>query len=160
VRVLRDEVAGFLLEHGPSTSSQIAAGVRARRNSVDEELLAGPFVVAPTPEGANHRARHWVGLPVASCRVPSGQGRAAAMLGVLRDGRKHSRVEIFKAAGRFFLTNNAASELRAKGYDVRHGRDGGLDVYWLASPATSVIRARRGSTLAQPRIVDVERAAA
>lgn len=57
--------------------------------------------------------------------------RADKMLAVLQDGRKHTRHDIFRAAGEFFLTNNAASELRGRGVDVRHGKQDGADVYWL-----------------------------
>jgi len=54
------------------------------------------------------------------------------MLAVLSDGRAHSRDDIFRACGRFMLTNNAASELRACGYDVRHELQDRVHVYRLA----------------------------
>jgi hypothetical protein len=56
--------------------------------------------------------------------------RALLMLEVLRDGRPHTRREIFDHAG-FLLTNNAASELRAMGYDVQQSRErvDGVNVY-------------------------------
>ena len=57
--------------------------------------------------------------------------RADRMLAVLRDGREHSRQDIFDRAG-FMLTNNAASELRAQGHNVIHSKRDGLDVYQLA----------------------------
>ena len=63
--------------------------------------------------------------------------RADRMLEVLRDGRPHSRREIFDRAG-FMLTNNAASELRARGLDVRQWREDGVYVYKLLSEAESV----------------------
>jgi len=47
--------------------------------------------------------------------------RADKMLEVLRDGRPHTRRDLFERCG-FFLTNNAAAELRARGYDVRQSR--------------------------------------
>lgn len=50
------------------------------------------------------------------------------MLEVLRDGRDHSRQDIFDAHG-YMLTNNAAAELRARGYDIQHSKHDGLDVY-------------------------------
>lgn len=56
--------------------------------------------------------------------------RADKLFAVLRDGREHSRQDVFDAEG-FMLTNNAAAELRARGYDVRHRRRGGLDMYQL-----------------------------
>jgi hypothetical protein len=58
--------------------------------------------------------------------------RAELLLSVLADGRPHSRHEVFERVG-FMLTNNAASELRARGYDVEHKVDGGLHTYHLAS---------------------------
>ncbi len=150
-RDLQTEIAAFLAR-GPATGAAIAMGIRVRRAVVDEALLAGPFVEAPAPEGANPRARHWQTAPISSQPVPGGKTRAAAMLSVLADGRKRSRDEIFEAAGRFFLTNNAASELRAKGYDVRQGREGKLYVYWLVSARSSAAaaRARRGASVSKP----------
>lgn len=56
--------------------------------------------------------------------------RADKLLAVLQDGRAHSRQDVFDAYG-FCLTNNAASELRARGYDVEHRRKDGLDTYRL-----------------------------
>jgi hypothetical protein len=48
-------------------------------------------------------------------------GRAAKMLSVLRDGQPHTRAELHERSG-FYLTNNAASELRREvepqGYGV------------------------------------------
>jgi len=63
--------------------------------------------------------------------------RADRLYSVLRDGRPHSRQEVFDRVG-FMLTNNAASELRARGVPVEHRKDGGLDVYRLASPQLSL----------------------
>lgn len=45
--------------------------------------------------------------------------RAAKLHSVLRDGNPHSRRDIFERVG-FMLTNNAASELRAEGFNVVH----------------------------------------
>jgi biotin operon repressor len=60
--------------------------------------------------------------------------RAEKLLAVLQDGRPHSRREIQERVG-YFLTNNAASELRAKGYDVSYRREGRVDVYQLTTLA-------------------------
>ena len=56
--------------------------------------------------------------------------RADKMLSVLRDGKPHSRRDIFDRIG-FLLTNNAAAELRAQGHDVRQSREqvDGVTVY-------------------------------
>jgi hypothetical protein len=56
--------------------------------------------------------------------------RAARMLEVLRDGKPHTRRDLFNRIG-FFLCNNGASELRAAGYDVRQSRErvDGVNVY-------------------------------
>ena len=48
--------------------------------------------------------------------------RASRMLEVLRDGQRHSRRDLFERCG-FFLTNNAASELRAQGHDIEQTRE-------------------------------------
>lgn len=61
--------------------------------------------------------------------------RADKLLSVLQDGREHSRADVFQAYG-FMLTNNAASELRARGYEVEHRKKDGLDTYRLALEAT------------------------
>lgn len=55
--------------------------------------------------------------------------RADKMLAVLRDGRIHTRHDIWRAVGEFFLTNNAACELRARGLDVFY--DKSEDTYRL-----------------------------
>lgn len=49
----------------------------------------------------------------------NGTNRAARMYQVLQDGRAHSRAELFEHGG-FYLTNNAAAELRAQGHAVEH----------------------------------------
>ncbi len=157
-RNLPAEVAAFLVAHGASTSNQIAAGIRARRAAIDEVLLSGPFVEAPTPEGANPRARHWtdaVGQSQAVLASPKGQTRAAAMLAVLSDGRKHTRADIFKASGQFFLTNNAAAELRAQGYDVRKEQQGRhVIIYWLEPKRASVAAHRATRAKARSAIAE------
>lgn len=56
--------------------------------------------------------------------------RADKMLAVLLDGKPHSREDIFFRKG-FMLTNNAASELRAKGYDVEHWQEADVHYYRL-----------------------------
>ena len=56
--------------------------------------------------------------------------RAERLYSVLKDGRTYSRLEIFERVG-FMLTNNAASELRAIGFNVEHRREQGNDVYRL-----------------------------
>jgi hypothetical protein len=62
------------------------------------------------------------------------------MLAALEDGEWHERQEILSHSERFYLTNNAAAELRAKGYTIEHvkrGRD--EDWYLLAArPGESV----------------------
>ena len=56
-------------------------------------------------------------------RLPT-VNRADRMLAVLSSApRAFSRDEIFQRCGSFFLTNNAASELRARGYKVRRSTD-------------------------------------
>lgn len=63
--------------------------------------------------------------------------RAELLYTVLADGRLHSRHEIFRVCGEFFLTNNAASELRAKrGVVVVHTVKDGEHFYQLESALT------------------------
>ena len=58
--------------------------------------------------------------------------RADLLHSVLKDGREHTRREIFEQVG-YMLTNNAASELRARGHNVQHTRKGRVDAYQLVS---------------------------
>ena len=61
--------------------------------------------------------------------------RADLLYSVLKDGGRHSRRDIQQRVG-YFLTNNAASELRAylkpAGLDVVHTREGRVDFYELS----------------------------
>lgn len=57
--------------------------------------------------------------------------RAERMQRVLRDGRWHSRREIQEREG-WFLTNNAASELRARGLEIEQRRVKGIYEYRLS----------------------------
>lgn len=128
---LPSEVEDFLRVHGASTSNEIALGVRARRDDVDE-VLAGDaaFRRAAAPEGCSPRAAYFnvsYLVPQRPARVVS---RADRMLEVLKDGRPHSREEIFERVG-FMLTNNAASELRARGVEVDHRVERRIHVYQL-----------------------------
>lgn len=59
--------------------------------------------------------------------------RADRMLEALADGERHSRHEIFALAGCFFLTNNAAAELRARGLEIEQTRDAEEFYYRLVS---------------------------
>lgn len=129
---LHDEVAAFLAERGPSSSPEIATGIRARRGDVDRVLADGGFALAPRREGAHANARFFV----SSGRVPRSRGgmsRADVLAEILADGRRHTRAEIYAAAGRVIHTNNAAVELRRRDVDVRYDRSS--DSYWIASLA-------------------------
>lgn len=56
--------------------------------------------------------------------------RARRMLNALEDGNgAATRHELWQHAGRFYLTNNAAAELRRAGIDVDYDRDS--DTYRL-----------------------------
>lgn len=57
--------------------------------------------------------------------------RADRLLSVLKDGREHSRQDVYQAVG-FLMTNNAAAELRQRGLNVIHRRKNSLDLYRLA----------------------------
>jgi hypothetical protein len=57
--------------------------------------------------------------------------RADRLHAALADGKPHTRGDIFRAAGSFFLTNNAASELRSRGIEVVQWRPDGEYVYQL-----------------------------
>ena len=59
--------------------------------------------------------------------------RADLLLSCLRDGTPWTRYDIYEHVGEFFLTNNAAAELRERGFDVQHMRQGRLDVYQLVN---------------------------
>ena len=66
--------------------------------------------------------------------APAAVNRANRLYEVLRDGRVHSRGEIFRRAG-FMLTNNAASELRdqleSRGLGVVHTVEHRVDCYQI-----------------------------
>lgn len=133
---LRSEVEAFLLRHGAHTAKQIAAAIRARRADVDVILAEPVFSVAPTPDGALPRATYFD----VSHRVPRSQrARADVMLDVLRDNRAHSRSELWEAGGGFFLTNNAAAELRHRGFGVVYDRK--QDSYRITSWPTDELAA-------------------
>ena len=70
-----------------------------------------------------------------SCCCGWNVNRADLLYSVLKDGRTYSRQEIFDRVG-FLMTNNAASELRQRGFNVEHKKAGGLDVYRLLDTAT------------------------
>lgn len=59
--------------------------------------------------------------------------RADLLYSVLKDGEPHSRRDIQRRVG-YFLTNNAASELRKRGLNVVHSRPGRVDTYQLVRP--------------------------
>jgi hypothetical protein len=129
---LPEEIRAFLVANGPATSPEIALAVRARRTDVDRALAEGPFTRAGRPDGTSGRGKYWNASQLV--RVPrGGKSREALMLDVLRDGRWHSRRDLWDAAGKFFLTNNAAAELRRKGHNVVYDR--GRDAYRLAPAA-------------------------
>lgn len=115
-RDLRAEVHAWLLEHGPAQAKTIAVGVRARKAEVAAVLAQDGFSQAERPGGTHPQSEWWI----ASRRVPrvTEGSRAARLLSILSDGEWHSRGDILVRAGRSFLTNNAAAELRAAGHDV------------------------------------------
>ena len=125
------EVETFLRVHGPSTANEIALGVRARRDDVDDVLAGEPFARVPAPDGCSPHAHYFNLSPF----VPSpgkDKNRADLMLEVLSDGGVHSRQEIFERVG-FMLTNNAASELRDRGLNIVHRLERRIHTYQLIS---------------------------
>lgn len=125
------EVEEFLRVHGASTPTSIAVGVRARRDDVDEVLRGDAFRRVPAPDGCSPKASYFNLSYLVPARPATTVSRADRMLSVLRDGRARSRQEIFEEAGGFFLTNNAASELRKRGYNISQRRERGVYVYQL-----------------------------
>lgn len=77
--------------------------------------------------------------------------RADLLLSVLQDGREHSRADIVAKVG-FFLTNNAASELRARGVGVHHRVRDGLHVYSLSAVTESSKAQAAGSPVSVPAL--------
>lgn len=128
---LHSEIEEFLRVHGASTVSAIRMGVRARRADVDEVLTGSVFRRVPAPDGCSPRAAYFNLSYLVPARPATQENRADRMLHALRDGRVRSRQEIFEAAGGFFLTNNAASELRKRGYEIEQRRERGVYVYQL-----------------------------
>jgi len=80
--------------------------------------------------------------------APTVVNRSTRLYEVLRDGRVHSRDEIFHRAG-FMLTNNAASELReqleSRGLGVVHTVEHRVDCYQIVS-LIGEVEASAGST--------------
>ena len=64
--------------------------------------------------------------------------RADLLYSCLRDGQPWTRRDIFEHTGQFTLLNNAASELRKRGVDVRHTRKGSLHVYQIVNAQLSL----------------------
>jgi len=124
------EVESFLRVHGASTATEIALGIRARRDDVDEILAADTFKRVPAPDGCSPRAAYYILSYLVPVRDRAQVSRADRMLSVLSDRQPHSRQEIFEREG-FFLTNNAASELRKRGYEISQTRERGIYVYQL-----------------------------
>lgn len=124
---LQSEIAAFLVAHGPATAKQVALGVRARRADVDAALVSDAFTVVQRPEGANPRSVYYA----VSRRVLSSRGRSSRRADLLHrllaDGLPHPRWACRAAAGDY--TNNAAKELRDRGFDVRYDRK--TDTYQL-----------------------------
>lgn len=127
---LASEVENFLRVHGATTATAIAVGVRARRDDVDEVLESETFTRVPAPDGCSPRAAYFNVSYLVPSRPTRLASRADRMLEVLQDRRPHSREEIFERVG-FMLTNNAASELRERGYDVEHRVERRVHIYQL-----------------------------
>ena len=131
---LAAEVEDFLRTNGASTANAVALGVCARRDDVDEVLKGETFKRVPAPFGCSPKATYFSLSYLVPARPTRAASRADRMLEVLRDGRPHSRQEIFEAAGGYFLTNNAASEIRKQhGLEVEHRVERGIHIYQLAS---------------------------
>lgn len=143
-RPLRDEVAAYLGSHGPSTVTDIALGVRARRSDVEAVLAGDGFYRCATPEGKNPRAQHFN----ASRHVPRAQRRTDAdyLHAILSDGREHSLDEILERSrrerGHGFTVHSRAAQLRKERgvtIDVRCERPDGRTVsYYRMTTAGSL----------------------
>lgn len=127
-RDLQAEVTAFLAEHGPARAKEIAAGIRARLAEVMAVLDQDGFSQAERPAGAHPHSVYWV----ASRRFP--QSRSGLLLSILQDGEWHTRAMIFERAGRSFLTNNAAAELRAAGHVIEYSAKAGYRLVSLEAP--------------------------
>ncbi|MCR4340026.1 MAG: hypothetical protein NUW01_09080 [Gemmatimonadaceae bacterium] len=64
--------------------------------------------------------------------------RADLLYSCLRDGTPWTRRDIYEHTGTYFMSNNAAAELRKRGLDVRHTKKGRLDVYQLMDAQLSL----------------------
>ena len=142
---LASEVEDFLRVHGASTTTEISLGVRARRDDVGETLKGDAFKRVAPPDGCSPRASYFNLSYLVPVRPATVLSRADRMLNVLRDGRVHSRHEIFESAGGFFLTNNAASELRKRGYEISQRRERGVYVYQLVGGLDEAAASRPSS---------------
>lgn len=127
-RDLHAEVTAFLSVHGAARAREIAAALRARLAKVMVVLAQEGFSQAERPVGAHPHSVYWV----ASRRFP--QSRSGLLLSILQDGEWHAREAILARAGRSFLTNNAAYELRRAGYGVEYSAKAGYRLVSLAAP--------------------------
>jgi hypothetical protein len=128
-------VRAFLVEHGASTVPQVASGVRARQAEVRAVVTQEGFSLADPPAGATPHGIYYVSSRLVP-RIAEGS-RAAVLLGILADGEWHGRAEILAEAGRAFLTNNAAAELRRAGHVVEFSAKSGYRLVSLAAPEVS-----------------------
>lgn len=115
-RPLRDDVAAFIGRNGPSTTEEVAIGIRARRADVASVLAGQGFYRCSTPEGKNPRAVFFN----VSRHVPRAQRRNDCdyLHAILSDGREHSLDEILarsqRERGHGFTVHSRAAELRKK----------------------------------------------
>ena len=136
-RFLLDEIRSWLAEHGPQTAAEIAAGIRARRDDVDDWMRTSAFLPVPGPVGSNPRAQHWEASQAVPQRRAGTPTHKQRVLMLLSDGRPHRSSEGYRLG---VMLHSRVADLRRDGHVIECHRDGPDYVYQLkqgslASPA-------------------------
>lgn len=151
---LPERVAGYLTEYPGQRCEEIARGVHARTSEVRRILkMDERFIASKTwLDGVTAVLYQFTPGNQADGRGRAEKAkqlsRAARLYSVLRDGRVHSRQEIFERIG-YELTNNAASELRKLGHIVHHSQIGRVHCYQLGEVEEGEVR---GAGVSRPAI--------
>ena len=127
-RFLLDEIRAWLAEHGPHTAAEIAAGIRARRDAVDDWLRTSAFVTSERPVGANPRAIYWQSSQAVPRRQAGTPTHKERVLMLLSDGRPHRSSEGYRLG---VMLHSRVADLRRDGHLIECWNEGRDYVYQL-----------------------------
>ena len=146
-RFLLDEIRSWLAEHGPQTAAEIAAGIRARRDDVDDWLRTSAFLPVPGPVGSNPRAQHWEASQAVPQRRAGTPTHKQRVLMLLSDGRPHRSSEGYRLG---VMLHSRVADLRRDGHVIECHRDGPDYVYQLKQESLVPAAADHQATGPQP----------